>query len=326
MAVRWPPLQRLIDGLTGAAQGPLKTADESWPPVHQRPARAPTANARLSAELPNRVCRWTASELAVVFAYLESKPQTGWSSDDWALLVDWWLQRWLPADMTPQTVRWKELKSSLGARIQSALAKLAKQSRGQRSELPIVRSPPQRQPTESYVMAFAEFEQVIMPLLGRYPFAAGDYDDADVQRLYELTDPRCPRPDNFWDASYLACDLRYNYEQLRGGALVNENVSVGVHRNCTCLRLFHRCEEDAGVLLNAYSAERSPMPLLPPPETPCAHLSDSRRLCSIWVTRIARVTTSGDADFDTQVDLILRGGPPKRIPKDWQRQLTVIRN
>lgn len=76
-------------------------------------------------ELRKRTERWTTKELAAGFAYLEHKPQGEWSADDWSLLVDWWLQRWLPADMAPAYAEWLVLKSTLLGRIQAALARRA---------------------------------------------------------------------------------------------------------------------------------------------------------------------------------------------------------
>jgi len=69
--------------------------------------------------------RWDQNELAVVFEYLENKPQATWTADDWSLLVDWWHQRWLPADMLPASAEWKRLHASLLGRIQASLASRA---------------------------------------------------------------------------------------------------------------------------------------------------------------------------------------------------------
>jgi hypothetical protein len=68
---------------------------------------------------PNWGVKWSANELAVVRLYLESLPRAAFSLDDWDLVVEYLLQRYLPVDAIQSEAEWLAVKSTLMGKVQA---------------------------------------------------------------------------------------------------------------------------------------------------------------------------------------------------------------
>lgn len=67
------------------------------------------------------MARWSRAELGTVRLYLERLPPELWALDDWLLLVDYLVQRYLPADDLRSEAEWLSTRSALMGRVQSAI-------------------------------------------------------------------------------------------------------------------------------------------------------------------------------------------------------------
>lgn len=77
----------------------------------ERPARPPGAMAR-----------WAPAELELVKAYLQSIPPAEFTLDDWMMLVDYIVQRYLPDDDMRTEAQWLATRSNMMGRVQASLA------------------------------------------------------------------------------------------------------------------------------------------------------------------------------------------------------------
>lgn len=66
--------------------------------------------------------RWSRAELGTVRLYLQSLPTDRWSMDDWLMLVDYLVQRYLPAADLRTEASWLASRSGLMGRVQAAMA------------------------------------------------------------------------------------------------------------------------------------------------------------------------------------------------------------
>lgn len=74
---------------------------------------------------PGVMERWSRSELALVRLYLETLPPEQWTLDDHMMLVDWLVQRYLPADDLRTEAEWLATRAVLMGRVQANMAKLS---------------------------------------------------------------------------------------------------------------------------------------------------------------------------------------------------------
>lgn len=79
-------------------------------------------------ELPARPAgameRWNAPELKLVRLYLERLPAAQWQLDDHMMMVDYLVQRYLPADALKTEAEWLAVRSSLMGRVQVSMKEL----------------------------------------------------------------------------------------------------------------------------------------------------------------------------------------------------------
>jgi hypothetical protein len=68
--------------------------------------------------------RWSPGELALVKLYLEHLPPEAWTLDDHMLMVDYLVQRYLPASDMRTEAEWLATRASLMGRAQAALEKI----------------------------------------------------------------------------------------------------------------------------------------------------------------------------------------------------------
>jgi hypothetical protein len=66
------------------------------------------------------MARWSASELGTVRLYLESLPSEAWRLEDWLLLVDFLVQRYLPEGDLRTEASWLATRSAMMGRVQAA--------------------------------------------------------------------------------------------------------------------------------------------------------------------------------------------------------------
>lgn len=64
--------------------------------------------------------RWSRAELGTVRLYLSRLPQSLWLLEDWLLLVDYLVQRYLPAEDLRSEADWLSGRSALAGRVQAA--------------------------------------------------------------------------------------------------------------------------------------------------------------------------------------------------------------
>lgn len=99
-----------ISGLTDELKRWL--AGENHKPGAERPARPEGAMAR-----------WSVTEIGLTKLYLESLPPDQFTLDDWMLVVDYLVQRYLPATDLRTESEWMATRSSLMGRVQAALSR-----------------------------------------------------------------------------------------------------------------------------------------------------------------------------------------------------------
>lgn len=82
--------------------------------------------------------RWSPGEIALVRLYLETLPADQWTIDDHMMLVDYLVQRYLPADDLRAEAEWLAVRSSLMGRVQANIEKLSdKQADAVLAALPV---------------------------------------------------------------------------------------------------------------------------------------------------------------------------------------------
>jgi hypothetical protein len=68
--------------------------------------------------------RWSGSELALVKLYLEHLPPGAWTLDDHMMMVDFLVQRYLPADDIRSEAEWMASRANLMGRVQANMERL----------------------------------------------------------------------------------------------------------------------------------------------------------------------------------------------------------
>ena len=74
---------------------------------------------------PGFMGRWTQQEMSLVRTYLENIPPDSLTLDDWGLLIDYLVQRYLPADQLQEQAEWLAVKSGLMGKVQAHLGDIA---------------------------------------------------------------------------------------------------------------------------------------------------------------------------------------------------------
>jgi len=70
---------------------------------------------------PGTVRRWTKGEVALTKLYLETLPPEQFTLDDWMMVVDYLVHRYLPADDLIEEAKWLAYRSSMMGKVQSRL-------------------------------------------------------------------------------------------------------------------------------------------------------------------------------------------------------------
>lgn len=75
-----------------------------------------------AAPPPGSITRWSPGELALVKHYLETKPPSAFTLDDWMLVVDYLVQKYLPPDVLLTEAEWLATRAGLMGKVQANLA------------------------------------------------------------------------------------------------------------------------------------------------------------------------------------------------------------
>jgi hypothetical protein len=73
---------------------------------------------------PGVMERWTPAELDLVKIYLQALPPHKWTLDDYMMMVDYLVQRYLPADVLKSEAEWLATRSTLMGKVQANIEKL----------------------------------------------------------------------------------------------------------------------------------------------------------------------------------------------------------
>lgn len=104
--------------------------------------------------------RWTPEQLGLVKLYLETLPQEKWTIDDHMMMVDYLVQRWLPADDMRSESEWLATRATLMGRVQANMPAItAAQADTVLAALPLTAAAARAQlkmsPLQSAVLDFA---------------------------------------------------------------------------------------------------------------------------------------------------------------------------
>lgn len=87
--------------------------------------KAATAEAVIAAPDEARMlARWTPDQVGYVRTYLEHLPPEQFTLSDWRLVVEYLVQRYLPADVLQSEAEWLAVRSTLMGRVQANLKKI----------------------------------------------------------------------------------------------------------------------------------------------------------------------------------------------------------
>jgi hypothetical protein len=114
-----------------------------------------------SSGRPRPIVRWSSEELAEKKRYLEDKPSSQFTRQDYELLIEWLFQRYLPKHYVMTEKAWTQKKTVLMSRIDKNI-EAAKSS----TATPWAPGPPR----EKYVLSRKDFESAIVPCLLRFSF------------------------------------------------------------------------------------------------------------------------------------------------------------
>ena len=70
---------------------------------------------------PGEVARWTPAELKLARLYLESLPRDQWTLDDWSLLIDCTVERYMPTVVVREEAQWLAAKAFMMGAVQAAM-------------------------------------------------------------------------------------------------------------------------------------------------------------------------------------------------------------
>lgn len=117
-----PFVRRLVElfterGLTRIES--VKKELDAWLAGHKhKPAQT------LPPKPPGSMERWTVAERELVKIYLEALPPAMWTLDDYMMMVDYTVQRYLPVDDLRTEAEWLATRSSLMGKVQANMEKL----------------------------------------------------------------------------------------------------------------------------------------------------------------------------------------------------------
>jgi hypothetical protein len=114
-----------------------------------------------SSGRPNPFVRWSGEELAAKKCYLEDKPPSQFTRQDYELLIEWLVQRYLPKHYVMTEQAWTQKKMVLMSRIDKNIE--SEKSSAATPEAPGT-------PREKYVLSKKDFESAIVPCLLRFSF------------------------------------------------------------------------------------------------------------------------------------------------------------
>ena len=275
--------------------------------------------------------RWDANQLAAEKARLESLKSGEMGLDDHMGVVDYLVQRYLPADDSRSEADWRRTRARLRSRLASVhhvrgleiSTKLAWQARQQRMKVR------QLILKDSYFMDRRDFAAVIVPLLERFGF--GDELPVDVLFAATASDYRAAAEardqllgrchPGVWE---VGANLRSNYEILRRARNARcDRVSIAVGQRCQCFGFLDNTIASVETLLAAFEGRSGGAPTLPPAEAACT-LAESPRVCSALITPIMESELEVSPQFSAWMDRVLGRDKPA-IPSDWRARLSKRR-
>lgn len=113
-----PEIRRLIELFTQRGLLRLESVRkevEAWSHGARQSGGAPDRPPRPSGSME----RWGPQELSLARIYLEHLPRSQWSLDDHMMMVDYLVQRYLPADELRTEAQWLATRSTLMGRVQA---------------------------------------------------------------------------------------------------------------------------------------------------------------------------------------------------------------
>lgn len=122
----WAPhenglIRRLVELFTRRGLARIdKVRDELWAWLNDerhKPGAEPIAR-------PGYMYRWGADELDLARMYLEALPQGSWLLEDYGILVDYLVQRYMPAGEMRAEAEWLSVRSTLMGKVQANVDKL----------------------------------------------------------------------------------------------------------------------------------------------------------------------------------------------------------
>lgn len=92
--------------------------------VYHKPSNAPLP------PKPGAFVRWTDGELAAVKLYLEAVPPEQFTIDDWMLVIDYLVQRYLPHDVMMDDAKWQATRAAMMGRVEASLPRISAAAAG----------------------------------------------------------------------------------------------------------------------------------------------------------------------------------------------------
>lgn len=93
--------------------------------VYHKPSALPPP------QKPGAFVRWNDGELAAVKLYLESLPPEQFTVDDWMLVIDYLVQKFLPHDVMMDDAKWQSARASMMGRVEASMGRISAIAAGQ---------------------------------------------------------------------------------------------------------------------------------------------------------------------------------------------------
>ena len=95
---------------------------------------------------PGMLARWTAGDLAAAKFYLETLDPVAYTLDDWMMVVDYLVQKYLPHDVMMNEAKWQAARASMMGRVEASMPTMSAVAAGKLSlALPFTADAIQRQ-------------------------------------------------------------------------------------------------------------------------------------------------------------------------------------
>lgn len=117
-----PFIRRLIELFT--SRGLLRIEDVKSDLKQWLDGRMHQPNTPPTVRPAGLMARWDATELAVARLYLEALPPDAWVLEDYMLLVEWLVQRYLPPGVMRTEAEWFAVRAGLMGKVQAQLNKV----------------------------------------------------------------------------------------------------------------------------------------------------------------------------------------------------------